>query len=52
MASNFDFKDVDVKVKEFIDNTKSYFESLNKMEQIAWILIGAGFVLFIVGLIL
>jgi len=48
---NFNLKNVDDNIKRFFSKLDLYFKSLNKLEKIAWGLIGLGFVLVILGII-
>lgn len=45
-------KKIDESVKKIISDVNEYFNSLNKKEIVAWVLIGAGLILLILGIIL
>lgn len=44
-------KKVDEAIKKFFSNIDTYFKSLNEKEIIAWIIIGVGVILVVLGII-
>lgn len=47
-----DMSNINATINETIDKLKSYIESLNEKEKIAWILIVAGVLLVILSLVM